>query len=63
MKFIFKSEAQKQNAMDVAQRADLENCGKIYLYLLDKAEVDESMIEEKVDEESLVDEDVEQIKL
>lgn len=63
MKFTFSSEAQKQNAMNVAQRAGLEACGQIYVYLLDKAEVDPNMVEPKVEEEVLVDEEVEQIKL
>lgn len=62
MKFIFSSEAQKQNAMNVAQRSGLEACGQMYIYLLDKAEVDTNMVEPKVEEESLVDEKVDQIK-
>jgi hypothetical protein len=63
MKFVFKTEQQKQDAMNTAQRAGLEACGQIYIYLLDKAEIDPNMIEPKVDEESLVDESVEQINL
>lgn len=61
MKVLFSSQAQKDNALAVAERAGLENCGKMYIYMIDGAEIDETLVETKVEEESLVDEKVEQI--
>lgn len=63
MKVTFPSENDKKLALEVAQRSNLEDCGKLYIYMISEAIIDETMTPPKVEEESLVDESIEQIKL
>lgn len=63
MRLTFPTQNDKELALQTARKASLEDCGKMYLYFLEEGLVDETLIESKVAEESLVDENVEQIKL
>jgi hypothetical protein len=61
MKLTFPTQNDKELAIQTARKASLEDCGKMYLYFLEEGIVD-GIIEPKVEEESLVDENIEQIK-
>jgi hypothetical protein len=63
MKLTFPSQNDKELALQTARKASLEDCGKMYLYFLEEGVVDETLVETKVAEESLIDENIEQIKL
>lgn len=63
MKVTFSSQKDKDNALTVARSSAPELCGQMYLYMIEGGEIDESLVTSKVEEESLVDDSVEQIKL
>lgn len=63
MKVVFPSQKDKALALETARRVSLEACGQMYLHMLEEGVIDESFVEPKVAEESLVDKDVDQIKL
>lgn len=61
MKLFFKSQADKDIAVNAAKSAPLEACGQMYRYFLEEGVVDETLEETKVEDELKAEEGVEQI--
>lgn len=61
MKLLFKSQQDKDIAVNAAKNAPLEACGTMYRYFLEEGIVDETLEETKVEDTIMVDESVEQI--
>ena len=62
MKLFFSSQADKDNALEVARRAGNDACGQMYLYMLEEGVIDEVIATQKVEEEPKTEENVEVIE-